>query len=105
MTPRNQVQSWLADGAASAGLILLITGAGGSFGLVLRESGVGDALAEAIASISLPALLVPFLIASLVRLAQGSGTVAMITAASVTAPLIAPLGLDQIGRASCRERV
>ncbi|MBR7503957.1 GntP family permease, partial [Mycobacterium tuberculosis] len=79
-TPRSQVQSWLADAAASAGLILLITGAGGSFGMVLRESGVGDALAEAIASISLPALLVPFIIASLVRLAQGSGTVAMITA-------------------------
>ena len=95
-TKNNTVQSWLADGAASAGLILLITGAGGSFGLVLRESGVGDALAEAIASISLPALLVPFLIASLVRLAQGSGTVAMITAASVTAPLIAPLGLSPL---------
>ena len=96
VTPRNNVQTWLADGAASAGLILLITGAGGSFGLVLRESGVGDALAEAIASISLPALLVPFLIASLVRLAQGSGTVAMITAASVTAPLVAPLGLSPL---------
>ncbi|MCT1445682.1 GntP family permease [Brevibacterium casei] len=95
-TPRSQVQSWLADAAASAGLILLITGAGGSFGMVLRESGVGDALAEAIASISLPALLVPFIIASLVRLAQGSGTVAMITAASVTAPLIEPLGLSPL---------
>ena len=95
-TPRSKVQSWLADAAASAGLILLITGAGGSFGMVLRESGVGDALAEAIASISLPALLVPFIIASLVRLAQGSGTVAMITAASVTAPLIEPLGLSPL---------
>lgn len=96
MTPRNKVQNWLADGAASAGLILLITGAGGAFGMVLTESGVGDALAEAIASISLPAFLVPFLIASLVRIAQGSGTVAMITAASVTAPLIAPLGLSPL---------
>jgi GntP family gluconate:H+ symporter len=96
MTSRSSVQGWLADGAASAGLILLITGAGGSFGLVLRESGVGDALAEAIASISLPALLVPFLISTLVRLAQGSGTVAMITAASVTAPLVEPLGLDPL---------
>ena len=96
VTPRNKVQNWLAEGAASAGLILLITGAGGSFGLVLRESGVGDALAEAIASISLPALLVPFLIASFVRLAQGSGTVAMITAASVTAPLVGPLGLSPL---------
>ena len=96
VTPRNKVQNWLADGAASAGLILLITGAGGAFGMVLTESGVGDALAEAIASISLPAFLVPFLIASLVRIAQGSGTVAMITAASVTAPLIAPLGLSPL---------
>ena len=96
VTPRNKVQNWLADAAASAGLILLITGAGGAFGKVLTESGVGDALAEAIASISLPAFLVPFLIASLVRIAQGSGTVAMITAASVTAPLIAPLGLSPL---------
>ncbi|MGO1349351.1 MAG: GntP family permease, partial [Brevibacterium aurantiacum] len=96
VTPRNKVQNWLADGAASAGLILLITGAGGAFGKVLNESGVGDALAEAIASISLPAFLVPFLIATLVRIAQGSGTVAMITAASVTAPLIAPLGLSPL---------
>ena len=95
-TPRSQVQSWLADAAASAGRMRLITGAGGRFGMVLRESGVGDALAEAIASISLPALLVPFIIASLVRLAQGSGTVAMITAASVTAPLIEPLGLSPL---------
>ena len=96
VTPRGKVQNWLADGAASAGLILLITGAGGSFGMVLTESGVGDALAEAIASISLPAFLVPFIIATLVRIAQGSGTVAMITAASVTAPLIAPLGLSPL---------
>ncbi|MGC3022334.1 GntP family permease [Brevibacterium sp. FAM 24630] len=96
VTPKNDVQNWLAEGAASAGLILLITGAGGSFGMVLTESGVGDALAEAIASISLPALLVPFLIASLVRVAQGSGTVAMITAASVSAPLVAPLGLSPL---------
>ncbi|GAB2498733.1 gluconate:H+ symporter [Promicromonospora xylanilytica] len=95
-TPRNKVHTWLSEAAASAGLILLITGAGGGFGLVLRDSGVGDALAEAIASLSLPAFLVPFLIASLVRFAQGSGTVAMITAASVTAPLLEPLGIDPL---------
>lgn len=95
-TPRTTVHGWLSEAAASAGLILLITGAGGGFGLVLRESGVGDALAEAIASISLPVFLVPFLIATLVRIAQGSGTVAMITAASVTAPLIEPLGIDPL---------
>lgn len=94
--PRNKVQGWLADAAASAGLILLITGAGGAFGRVLRDSGVGDALAEAIAATPLPAFLVPWIIASVVRVAQGSGTVAMITAASVTAPLVATLGVDPV---------
>jgi gluconate:H+ symporter, GntP family len=95
-TPRTTVHTWLAEAAATAGLILLITGAGGGFGLVLRDSGVGDALAGAIASMSLPVFLVPFLIATLVRVAQGSGTVAMITAASVTAPLLTPLGIDPL---------
>ncbi|WP_275004018.1 GntP family permease [Promicromonospora iranensis] len=95
-TPRSTVHTWFAEAAASAGLILLITGAGGGFGLVLRDSGVGDALAEAIASLSLPVFLVPFLIATLVRIAQGSGTVAMVTAASVTAPLLEPLGIDPL---------
>ncbi|GAA4283898.1 gluconate:H+ symporter [Brevibacterium daeguense] len=95
-TPRTRVHSWLAEAASSAGLILLITGAGGGFGQVLRDSGVGDALAQAIAATALPAFLVPFFIASLVRIAQGSGTVAMITAASVTAPLVGALGLSPL---------
>ncbi|WP_338751780.1 GntP family permease [Janibacter alittae] len=95
-TPRNKVQGWFADAAASAGLILLITGAGGAFGQVLRDSGVGDALAEAIAATALPVFLVPFAIATVVRIAQGSGTVAMITAASVTAPLVTNLGIDPV---------
>jgi gluconate:H+ symporter, GntP family len=95
-TTRTQVTGWLAEAAASAGLIILITGAGGALGQVLRDTGVGDELARAIASWSLPGVLVPFLIASLVRIAQGSGTVAMITAASVTAPLVSGLGLSPL---------
>ncbi|PXY25363.1 gluconate permease [Prauserella sp. PE36] len=99
VTTRNQVAGWLSQAASSAGLIILITGAGGAFGQVLRDTGVGDALAETIASWSLPGVLVPFLIATLVRLAQGSGTVAMITAASVTAPLVAGLGVSPLAAA------
>ena len=95
-TPRKKVHSWLSEAAASAGLIILITGAGGAFGQVLRDSGVGDELAKAISSMSLPGVLVPFLVATLVRLAQGSGTVAMITAASVSAPLVVGLGLSPL---------
>jgi GntP family gluconate:H+ symporter len=95
-TPRKRVHHWLSEAAASAGLIILITGAGGAFGQVLRDSGVGDELAEAISAMSLPGVLVPFLVATLVRLAQGSGTVAMITAASVSAPLVGGLGLSPL---------
>ena len=98
-TPRKQVHGWMAEAAASAGLIILITGAGGALGQVLRDSGVGDALAEAIADLSLPGVLVPYLIASLVRVAQGSGTVAMITAASVSAPLVVGLDLSPLAAA------
>ncbi|MGB5952205.1 MAG: GntP family permease [Ornithinimicrobium sp.] len=95
-TPRTKVQGWFADAAASAGLILLITGAGGALGQVLRDSGVGQELADAVASTSLPGFLVPFVIATFVRIAQGSGTVAMVTAGSVTAPLVGSLGIDPV---------
>lgn len=98
-TPRAKVTGWLSDAAASAGLILLITGAGGALGQVLRDTGVGDALASAVADIGLPGVLVPFIIASLVRIAQGSGTVAMITGASVAAPIIGGLGISALAAA------
>lgn len=92
-TPRKKSHKWLGDAAADAGLILLITGAGGGLGQVLRDTGIGDSLAEAIGGLPLPTFLLPFLIASIVRIAQGSGTVSMITAASVTAPVMATIGL------------
>jgi GntP family gluconate:H+ symporter len=95
-TPRTQVHGWLSEAAGSAGLILLITGAGGGLGMVLRESGVGDALASAVAATPLPAFFVPFIIATVVRIAQGSGTVAMITAASVSASVVVETGLDPL---------
>jgi len=95
-TPRAQVHTWLAQAAGSAGLIILITGASGALGAVLRGSGVGDELAQEVAKLAVPGFLVPFLVATLVRLAQGSGTVAMITAASVSAPLVGTLGLDPL---------
>ncbi len=95
-TPRAKSHKWLADAAADAGLILLITGAGGGLGQVLRDTGIGDALAAAIGGLPLPTFLLPFLIASIVRVAQGSGTVSMITAASVTAPVMAIIGLDPL---------
>lgn len=84
----------MEKGIKSAGVIMLVTGAGGSLGMIIRDSGAGNYIAESIASTPLPAIIIPFAISSIIRLIQGSGTVAMTTAASVTAPMISALGLS-----------
>ncbi|MEK5206894.1 GntP family permease [Psychrobacillus sp. FSL H8-0510] len=85
---REDTLARMEEGMNAAGVILLITGAGGAFGYVLRESGAGDYIGNLVASLPLPAVLIPFIVASLIRLIQGSGTVAMITAASISAPIL-----------------
>lgn len=86
---RRETVSIMEKGVDSAGIILLVTGAGGALGQVLRDSGVGEAIGKGVASLPLPTILIPFLIATMVRLVQGSGTVAIITAASLSAPILA----------------
>ncbi|RKS08578.1 GntP family gluconate:H+ symporter [Nocardiopsis sp. Huas11] len=93
-TGRREIVGWLTAAAASAGMIVFITGAGGAFGEVLRQSGVGDALADAVSGWPVPMFLLPFAIATFVRLAQGSGTVAIITAATLSAPIVHAAGVD-----------
>lgn len=68
--------------------VVLITGAGGMFGGVLRASGIGDALAKSMDNLGIPLLLAAYLIAVALRLAQGSATVALVTAASLLAPAV-----------------
>lgn len=93
---RKEVLEYIDEGVKATGMIMLITGAGGALGMVVRESGVGDALGEAILSTPIPALLIPFIIAALMRIALGSATVALTTAATLTAPLIATLGMNPV---------
>jgi len=73
---------------APAGTIILLTGAGGVFKQVLINTGGGEMLATSLLSIGFPLLLFAFATAALVRIIQGSATVAMITAAGLVAPLI-----------------
>ncbi|MCE3028141.1 GntP family permease [Salinicola sp. DM10] len=89
--PKDQVLAHLEKGVESAGIILLVTGAGGALGAVLRASGAGDYIGQSIAGLALPAVLIPFLIATLVRFVQGSGTVSMITGASISAPILSAM--------------
>ncbi|KIH97089.1 permease [Streptomonospora alba] len=69
--------------------IILITGAGGMFGGVLQASGIGEALASSLESTGMPVILAAFVIATCLRVAQGSATVALTTTAALVAPLIA----------------
>ena len=80
----------------SAGIILLITGAGGAFGYVIRQAGIGDYLGNLIAGLPIPAILIPFLISTAVRCIQGSSTVAMVTSASISAPILTTLGINPV---------
>ena len=73
---------------APAGLIILLTGAGGTFKQMLITTNAGKMLAEVFAAQGVPLLLFAFLAAVSIRLLQGSATVAMITAAGLTAPLL-----------------
>lgn len=68
--------------------VILITGAGGMFGGVLRASGIGEALSDSLAEIGLPVILAAYLVAVILRLAQGSATVALVTAAGLMAPAV-----------------
>jgi gluconate transporter len=85
--PMDDVQKIATKGLEPVGLIILVTGAGGVLGKVLVETGVGDALAEAMAASNLPVVLLAFLIAVVVRVSQGSATVSMVTAAGLVAPV------------------
>jgi Gnt-I system low-affinity gluconate transporter len=91
---RDEVQEIATKALEPAGIIILVTGAGGVFKQVLIDSGVGEVLGEMMAGSSLPPIALAFLIAMVVRVAQGSATVSMVTAAGLMSPLISTLGLE-----------
>ncbi len=88
--PASRVQRVAERGLAPAGVILLVTGAGGVFKQVLIDSGIGGAVASALADTALPTLVLAWLVAAVIRVLQGSATVAMITAAGLVAELVIP---------------
>ena len=76
-----------------AGPILIVTAAGGMFGMVIKSTGTGEAVGKILAGTNI-GIIVPFLIAVIMKTAQGSSTVAIITTASFIAPMLSLLGLD-----------
>jgi GntP family gluconate:H+ symporter len=90
---------WIGEAMYGGAVIILITGAGGAFGKVLQNSDLVDLIGNAFLGAGL-GLWLPFLIAAALRAAQGSATVAIITTASLLAPLAETLGLaTPVGKA------
>lgn len=87
------MNSLFSEAVVKAGPILIITAAGGMFGMVIKSTGIGEIMGEKLSGTTL-GLLVPFLIAVVMKTAQGSSTVAIITTASFIAPMLPMLGLS-----------
>jgi len=84
---------WTVKGLKEAGVIILITGAGGAFGEILRAGGIGDIIGSGLSDFQV-GILLPFILAAILKSAQGSSTVAIITTAAIVAPLLGSLGLS-----------
>ncbi|QXC55483.1 GntP family permease [Vibrio mimicus] len=89
----------ISQGITSAAPILLITGAGGAFGAVLKATPLGDYLGTTLSALGV-GIFMPFIVAAALKSAQGSSTVALVTTSALVAPLLGQLGLDsEMGRA------
>lgn len=91
---RKQIHSIAARSMEPVGMIILVTGAGGVFGQVLIATGVGDELVRWMEHSNLPVILFAFLIATVLRVSQGSATVAMVTSAGLLAPIVTASSLS-----------
>ena len=89
----------ISQGITAAAPILLITGAGGAFGAVLKATPLGDYLGTTLSALGV-GIFMPFIVAAALKSAQGSSTVALVTTSALVAPLLGQLGLDsEMGRA------
>ncbi len=92
----------MEKGMMSAGIIMLVTGGGGALGQIIKDSGLGTFMAEGLAQTAIPIVVLPLIISTAMRFIQGSGTVAMTTAASISAPIIIAAGANPLlGAVAC----
>jgi len=89
---RKEALEKMENSLKAAGMIILVTGGGGALGRMLTTTGIGGYIAEQLTNQPIPIIVLPFIIATLIRFAQGSGTVAMTTSASICAPIVIAAG-------------
>ncbi|MFP3729096.1 gluconate:H+ symporter [Priestia filamentosa] len=86
---KNMVKKLTEDAVLPVCSIILIVGAGGGFKQILIDSGVGESIAQMAEHLSLSPIVLAFLVAGLIRIATGSATVALTTAAGIVSPVVA----------------
>ena len=96
-----QISDSISQGLVVAAPILLITGAGGAFGAMLKVTPIGDYLGTTLSALGL-GIFMPFIVSAALKTAQGSTTVALVTTSAMVAPLLNQIGLDsELGRVFC----
>lgn len=93
--PAEEKKGWVPEAFKQAGAIVLITGAGGAFGAILRTMDIASII-DLESSTGIGGLLIAFVIAAVLKTAQGSSTVAIITTSAIIAPLLETFGLISI---------
>ncbi|MDX1636489.1 MAG: gluconate:H+ symporter [Balneolaceae bacterium] len=89
-----EVLKFTDNALAPAGLIILVTGAGGVFKQILIDSGVGEALAQTLLAYDIIPIVLAYIVAVVVRVTQGSATVAMVTSAGMVSPVMSEFTLS-----------
>ncbi|MEK4803365.1 MULTISPECIES: GntP family permease [Oceanobacillus] len=92
---KDDIQNITTKALEPAGIIILITGAGGIFGEMLVASGIGEMLANLMETANLPVIVFAFITAAVLRIAIGSVTVAMVTTSSIVGPILATLSVSE----------
>ncbi|WP_201581172.1 GntP family permease [Psychrobacter glacincola] len=96
-----QISDSISQGLVVAAPILLITGAGGAFGAMLKVTPIGDYLGTTLSALGL-GIFMPFIVSAALKTAQGSTTVALVTTSAMIAPLLDQISLDsELGRVFC----
>jgi GntP family gluconate:H+ symporter len=90
----DKVSQWVSDGVARGASIIAIVGAGGALGRILGDANMGKILVSSIAGVGIPGAITVFLVAAVIKTAQGSSVVTMVTAPSILLPLLPSLGIS-----------
>lgn len=100
---KRPVEEIIAEAGKAAGMIFLITGAGGSLGAIINGTGIGGYLVDTMSSLNIPLIVLAFVLSQVLRSAQGSSTVALVTTSAILSPVTAQMGVSPVlvGLAIC----